>query len=228
MQNLPADESSELDPENDYGRSKMEAEKLIKAWAEAKDGRKALIMRPTVVFGAHNYGNIFNLMRNVDRGTNVEIGNKSVIKSTAYVENLIEATKFLFETVDLNYSVFNYADTPHLTNFEISSTIGEAMDKGGAIKIPYGLAITLGAVFDVLGRVLNKEMVISTKRVKKFCTSTYFRADKVLEFGFEPKYTTKEAIFETTKWFTENHAIWEKEFDNLKKLFKANYGITIE
>lgn len=228
VQNLPADENSILAPENDYGRSKLEAEKLIKAWTEKGEGRKALVIRPTVVFGTHNYGNIFNLMRNVDRGTNVEIGSKPVIKSTAYVENLVQATRFLMDKVQSEFEIFNYADTPHLSNFQISAAISDALDKKKAIKIPYAVAIALGGIFDVLGKVLNKEMVISVKRVQKFCTSTYFKAEKVLEYGFTPEFTTIEGIQETTKWFTENRDIWGEEFDNLKKLFKANYGITIE
>ena len=217
-----------LAPENDYGRSKMEAEKVIKEWVNEKVGRKALIIRPAVVFGSHNYGNIFNLMRNIDRGRNVVIGSKSVIKSTAYVQNVIAATKYLMDTVDSKFEVFNYADQPHLTNFEISAVIAESLGKGGSIKIPYSVAITLGSLFDVAGKLLNKEMVISTKRVKKFCTSTYFSADKVLEYGFKPEFDTKEAITETTHWFEENRKLWGKEFDNLKKLFRTNYGIIIE
>tara|TARA_Y100001935_G_scaffold247870_1_gene244331 strand:- start:44146 stop:45162 length:1017 start_codon:yes stop_codon:yes gene_type:complete len=228
VKNLPANEESQKMPENDYGRSKLEAEGIIKKWVDEKKGRKALIIRPSVVFGSHNYGNIFNLMRNIDRGRNVQIGNKSVIKSIAFVENLIDATLYLMQNVDSDFEVFNYADTPHLTNFEISHNISDGLGRKGAIKIPYGLAIALGGVFDMIGGLLNKEMVISVKRVQKFCTSTHFEAEKVKKFGFKPAYTTKEGLKKTAVWFDENRDTWQHEYDNLKKLFKTNYGISIE
>lgn len=224
----PADEQSEPAPENDYGRSKLEAEQVIRRWVDEEKGRKALIIRPAVVFGPHNYGNIFNLMRNIDRGVNVQIGSKPAIKSIAYVKNLVNATFYLMKHTESAFEVFNYADTPHLSNFEISNAISSGLDKKGVIKLPYFVAYSLGGFFDLIGRALDKEMVISVKRVKKFCTPTFFEAEKIKEFGFEPSYNTYEGLIETGKWFKKNRNIWESEYANLKKLLEKNYGISIE
>lgn len=224
----PAFEDSTPYPENEYGKSKLDAEALIKEWVDKEEGRKALIIRPAVVFGPHNYGNIFNLMRNIDRGLNVQIGNVPAIKSIAYVKNLVDATLYLMKTVDSDYEVFNYADTPHLSNYEISNVISEGLGKKGKIKVPYIVGNFLGVVFDLIGKALNKEMVISVKRVKKFCTPTYFEAQKVQEFGFTPSHNTTEGLLETGNWFVENRTIWEKEYKNLKRLLEKSYGISIE
>ncbi|MEX1013944.1 MAG: NAD-dependent epimerase/dehydratase family protein [Candidatus Paceibacterota bacterium] len=223
-----ADEDTNPIPDNDYGRSKVEAENLILEWAQQKPERKVLFIRPAVVFGPHNYGNLFNLTRNIDRGINFHIGKKPVIKSLAYVENLVEATYFLIQNMKEKSQVYNYVDKPQLTNVEISNTISKAFGQRKSITIFYPLALLLGYTFDLIGKFIDKEMMISVKRVKKFCTPTHFKAEKVFETGFTPRYNTESALTHTTKWFDENREEWGKEHEMLKKLFQKNYGITIE
>lgn len=227
-QSGPADEDSELTPDNDYGKSKLEAEKLVKDWVSEKPERKALIIRPSVIFGPHNFGNLFNLTRNLIRGTNFQIGNEPVIKSIAYVENLVEATRFLIQRMDNGVQIFNYVDEPQLSNFEISNIIGDTLGKKRSFKLPYSIALLLGYAFDAVGKIAGKELLISVRRVKKFCTATHFLASKIREAGFKPRYTSKEGLVSTTQWIKENKPEWEKEHEQLKKLFKSNYGITIE
>lgn len=224
----PADENSELNPDNDYGRSKLEAERIIQEWAFEKEERQVIIIRPAVVFGAYNFGNLFNLTRNIDRGLNVHIGNRPVIKSVAYVENLVDATKYLIDRFEGKFEIYNYVDEPQLSNIEISENIGAVLGKNKSLKIPYGIALTLGYFFDLVGILAKKELLISERRVKKFCTPTHFVADKIRENGFESRFTTKEALTLTTEWFDKNREVWKIEHERLKKLFKSNYGITIE
>lgn len=224
----PSDENTPPNPDNNYGRSKLEAEKVIREWAYQEDDRQVIIIRPAVVFGAYNFGNLFNLTRNIDRGLNVYIGNKPVIKSIAYVENLVEATKFLIDRFEDKFEIYNYVDTPQLTNIDISETIGKVLGKNRRLKIPYGVALILGYFFDLVGKIAKKELLISERRVKKFCTPTHFEAKKIKDSGFEPRYSTKEALIQTTEWFDKNREVWKVEHERLKKLFKSNYGITIE
>lgn len=224
----PADENTPPNPDNDYGRSKLEAEKIIWEWAHEKEERQVIIIRPAVVFGAYNFGNLFNLTRNIDRGLNVHIGNKPVVKSVAYVENLVDATKYLIDSFERKFEVYNYVDEPQLTNIEISESIGAVLGKNKSLKIPYRVALTLGYFFDLIGVLAKKELLVSERRVKKFCTPTHFIANKIRESGFESRYLTKEALKLTTLWFDKNREVWKIEHERLKKLFKSNYGITIE
>src|SRR5262249_22778787 len=64
---FPSEETSP-EPVNAYGRSKLEAERLIGQWALADPSRQALIIRPTVVFGPRNRANIFKLIKYVSDG----------------------------------------------------------------------------------------------------------------------------------------------------------------
>ena len=49
-------------PFNAYGRTKLGAEQVRPAWqAEAPERRSLVIVRPTVVFGEGNRGNVYDL-----------------------------------------------------------------------------------------------------------------------------------------------------------------------
>ena len=70
------------DPFNDYGRSKLMAENLIKEWFEkSPKGKSVTIIRPTVVFGEHNRGNVYNLIKQISDRKFIMIGNGNNKKS---------------------------------------------------------------------------------------------------------------------------------------------------
>jgi nucleoside-diphosphate-sugar epimerase len=72
---LGTNESGVIAPFNDYGRSKWEAEQVYKQWqAEDPQNRTLVIVRPTVVFGERNRGNVFNLLKQIASGKFVMVG----------------------------------------------------------------------------------------------------------------------------------------------------------
>ena len=72
---IGTDEVGKIAPFNDYGRTKYEAEKVFKAWqAEAPFERTLVIIRPTVVFGEQNRGNVYNLLRQIASGKFLMVG----------------------------------------------------------------------------------------------------------------------------------------------------------
>ena len=56
---------------------------------------------PSVVFGPRNYANVYTLMRQIRLGLYLPIGPGTNLKSMAYVENLIDATLYVWERTDL-------------------------------------------------------------------------------------------------------------------------------
>jgi GlcNAc-P-P-Und epimerase len=54
-------EDGEINPFNEYGRTKFEAEEKLRDW-QSKGQNSLLIIRPTVIFGEGNRGNVFNLL----------------------------------------------------------------------------------------------------------------------------------------------------------------------
>ena len=60
------DENGDINYFNDYGRTKFLAEEIYNEWLqEDAKNRTLIIIRPTVVFGEENRGNVYNLLNQI-------------------------------------------------------------------------------------------------------------------------------------------------------------------
>ncbi|NVK72536.1 MAG: NAD-dependent epimerase/dehydratase family protein [Oceanospirillaceae bacterium] len=192
------DENYQIDPFNHYGKSKWEAEKVIKDWYESNpEGKSVTIIRPTVIFGERNRGNVYNLLRQITSGRFMMIGKGQNKKSMAYVGNIVALIKDRLEKNELGYLVFNYADKPDFSMTELVNLIENKMSlKLPKKQIPYWLGMLGGYGFDILAFLTRKKLSISSIRVKKFCATTQFNANKVHSV-FKAPYTLEEGLNKT-------------------------------
>jgi nucleoside-diphosphate-sugar epimerase len=200
----PSSDDTIPQPNNFYGASKLKAEEIIREWAQADASRSVVIIRPTVVFGPRNHANIFRLVKQVSDGRFIWVGNGSDIKSVAYVENVVDATVFLFSRMGEGLYIYNYADSPHLTTKEIVHIIAaKAGVKVTKLKIPWSFAITTASVIDVLGKLLSIDFPITSARIRKFNTPTCHKAEKIFAMGFHPRFTIEDGLEKMVKWYIE-------------------------
>lgn len=202
------DESHPQDPFNHYGKSKWQAEEVIKEWYDKDpEGKSVTILRPTVIFGERNRGNVFNLLKQISSGKFLMIGKGQNKKSMAYVGNIVAFVKDRLNKGELGYHVFNYADKPDYNMNELVFVIENKMKlKIPKFKIPYWLGMFGGLCFDFLSKVTGKKLSISSVRIKKFCATTQFDSTKAHN-SFNAPYSLKEALNQTL----------ENEFINPKK-----------
>jgi nucleoside-diphosphate-sugar epimerase len=132
------DETHPADPFNHYGKSKWQAEEVLREWYNKNpDGKTLIIIRPTVVFGPGNRGNVYNLLAQIASGKFLMIGNGKNKKSMAYVDNVASFVQFCMDKNFSGYHVFNYADKPDLTTIELVKSVESALGKKlPAIRIP--------------------------------------------------------------------------------------------
>ena len=83
------DENHPKDPFNHYGKSKWQAEQVLERWYESHPGWNIDIIRPTVIFGERNRGNVYNLLRQISSGRFLMVGSGENRKSMAYVGNVV-------------------------------------------------------------------------------------------------------------------------------------------
>jgi GlcNAc-P-P-Und epimerase len=191
-------ENGVIKPFNEYGHTKALAENVYREWREKDpENRSLIIVRPTVVFGEGNRGNVYNLLNQINSGAFAMIGNGKNKKSMAYVENL---AAFLVKCIesDEKYAVYNYVDTPDFTMNELVSLArGKLRRKSSVgIRIPKFIGLMAGYTADVLAK-LGVRLPISSIRVKKFCASSEFSSAKADLDGFEAPYTLREGLDRT-------------------------------
>ncbi|MDX7992002.1 NAD-dependent epimerase/dehydratase family protein [Xenorhabdus littoralis] len=184
---------------NDYGKSKLEAEYVYDSWQEKEENRTLVTIRPTVVFGENNRGNVYNLFKQIASGRFLMIGSGNNKKSMAYVENVAAFLKFA-TTFSSGRHVFNYVDKPDFTMNELTDVICNSLGKKKSnIRIPYSIGILGGYCFDILSKLTKKELPISSIRVKKFCARTQFKSDNIAQTGFIPPVTLEQGIANTVQ-----------------------------
>ena len=195
------DESFPADPFNHYGKSKWQAEQLLQDWYKNHSDWNINIVRPTVIFGERNRGNVYNLLKQISSGKFLMVGNGKNHKSMAYVGNVVAFVKFLIDNVNSGYHVFNYIDKPDKDMNSLIKTISQVLNKNiPSTHFPYWMGMLGGYGFDVLAKITGKKLAISSVRVKKFCATTDFDATKAHSSGFIPPYTIDEGLKRTLEF----------------------------
>ena len=197
-----ADEGSSADPFNHYGKSKWQAEEILRDWYQKDTFKRSLtIVRPAVIFGENNRGNVYNLLNLISSGKFVMIGKGTNIKSMAYVENVAAFLKYCLETSKPSYRLFNYIDKPDFNMNDLVQQVETSLNKElSSIRLPYWLGYLGGMGLDLLSKVTGKKYPISTIRIKKFCATTQFDSTAIKRSGFSAPFSLTEGLHRTLQY----------------------------
>lgn len=199
----PIGEKAEYNPIHPYGSSKAEAEKLFFQLAEEDPEARILIIRPSVVFGPENPDstNIYRLIDSIYKGKFMMVGRGESLKSTSYIENLIQATLFLADRMEKGVQVYNYIDEPVISTDELVTKIYELLGlKRPSFYLPLSIAKPIAFASDIAASVIGIDFPITAARIEKFNTSTNFDASAIRKLGFEQPVSNEEALKKTVEW----------------------------
>jgi GlcNAc-P-P-Und epimerase len=203
---LETNETGNIRPFNEYGRTKFAAEGEFRKWQAGAPARSLTIVRPTVVFGERNRGNVYNLLRQLSSSHFVMIGSGQNRKSIAYVENV---AAFLEHAVNLGPGVHlhNYIDKP---DFSMDELVREVRSLLGLppirFRVPYSAGFALGKMFDLFAAVSQQKLAISSIRVKKFCANSTYQSS-AMSAGFVPPVHLADGLARTVRYeFLEKRA----------------------
>ena len=171
-------------PQTPYGRSKLEAEKVVQeAIGKGSKGHtsgqhmpiKSFILRPCMIHGPGNKGNLNLLLRIVGSGLPWPLGAFENRRSFASIGNVCAAVEGLLGGKAAP-GVYQIADDEALSTNELIRMMAEIMGKRVRIwNVPAGLVRWLARAGDVLHLPLNSERlkkltesyVVSNTEVKK-------------------------------------------------------------
>ena len=195
------DENTPADPFNHYGKSKWQAEQVLQEWYKTHNDWNIDIIRPTVIFGERNRGNVYNLLHQLSTGRFFKIGNGRNVKSMAYVGNVVAFVKYMIENVTEGYNIFNYIDKPDFNMNQLTELVCSKLGKKiPAISFPYWIGMAGGYFFDFISFISRKKLEISSVRVKKYCSTTQYDSTKARNTGFVAPYTLSEGLTRTLEF----------------------------
>ncbi len=185
-------------PETPYGSSKLAAEKIHQGWQAACAQRKLLILRPGVVFGPGEGGNVTRLVRSLIKGYFVYVGNRKTRKAGGYVKELAYTAQFGLEHQDRTmepFTLLNFSmnPTPALEEFVLAiQTVGGI--RRSPLSIPRSLLVGVSFPIDAVAKSFGIRQPISPVRVRKLFRSTSVDPKRLRELGYQWKYTLEEAF----------------------------------
>ncbi|MFN7949655.1 MAG: NAD-dependent epimerase/dehydratase family protein [Blastocatellia bacterium] len=182
-------------PLTPYGQSKLAAEKLVLARA-AQTGMHAVVLRPAVVYGPRDRGNVSRLIETIRRGRFFIIGDGANRKSMVAVENVVAAALLVAGDERARGQIYNICDERSYTLNEIAATIAEAVGRKPRFpRLPTSVAMLMGRLADAVSRVSGMNLPLSADRVRKLAGNTRYSAAKIeRELGFRPGVELKQSV----------------------------------
>jgi nucleoside-diphosphate-sugar epimerase len=195
-------EAHDPQPSGPYGASKLAAEKLLRI-AAASGTVDALIIRPTVTFGPENFANMFSLIRQIDAGLYLQVGESKNIKSLSYVHNLVSFTLWAWARHGTGVEEFNWVEIPDLTSGEIARELADALGRRiSHVRLPLKLALLLAIPIEIIASLSGKTLPVTRARIRKMAVDqTQFSARKALDLGFYPEVSLRDALRQTVTWY---------------------------
>ena len=186
-------------PNTPYGISKLTAEKIHEKWAVKDESRELTIVRPGIVYGKGEHGNMTRLYSGQKGHYFVYTGRKDTIKACVYVKELVRFFKYRmidhsFPGVDL----YNCTFEPAYNIEQICVTMQKATGMHSYIPlIPGGLLMTAARILGPLG---GKKVGIHPDRVKKLMISTNISGKKLAATDYKFHYSLEESFRD---WFED-------------------------
>ncbi len=186
-------ESDFGDADTAYGASKLQAEEILRTWQAEKAGRRIRIVRPGVVFGPGDTGNMRRLIHGLSKGRFAYIGRDDTVKSCIYLKDMV---RLLVRLID--------DDGPHDTYHAVYPQPTTIRDHVEAINaawgwdrhpptVPYRLALAAATPFAVVDPP-GTRFGVHPRRIQKLHLDTNISSERLADLGFTQQYSLREAF----------------------------------
>ncbi len=179
------DENSECNPTDPYGKSKLEAEKLLLGLED--EYFKVAVIRSPLVYGAGVKANMYNLVKLVNRFILLPLGGIHNCRSFVYAGNLVALLKHIINKQ--SSGIFIAGDRESLSTTRLIQIIAKASNR----KI---ILITIPSLAMKLLHVLKPtiaDRLFGSLELNNTTTNT--------KLNFYPPFTVEEGIGEMVSWY---------------------------
>lgn len=161
-----------------YGRSKAEAEDLIRDWGAGHSVRVGIARLPLVA-GPDPPGNLGAMLSALSRGRYLRIGDGSARRSVVLAR---DAARGLFEIAERG-GVFHLTDGHNPSFRQLEEALRAALGCKVVRSLPLALAVPMARAGDLASRVLRHDMPLTTPRLRKM-TRTFTVSDQKARRAF--------------------------------------------
>lgn len=178
------DENTPLLAADPYGKSKIQAEKLVADWC-GKNNINCTILRLPLLAGTNPPGNLKSMIKGIKAGYYFNIAGGQAKKSMVMARDV---AKIIPKVASIG-GIYNLTDRHHPNFFELSALIAKQLGKKTPLNMPKWLAVLLAKTGDVVG---SKAPINSNKLAKIMSDLTFDDSKAKEKIGWNPGYVLQE------------------------------------
>ena len=185
-------EKSECNPDTLYGQSKLDAEIGLRAIVQ-DSFMSWTILRPTLVYGPGNPGNMERLIKLINLRLPLPLGAINNQRSFLYVGNLVDGIILCIDHPSAKNQIFIISDDQDLSTAELILYIGKALGRQPLLlQVP-------GSILKLIGKLTGQ-----TKTVTRLMGSLIVDNHKIKRtLDWKPAYSISEGLEATCHWYCQ-------------------------
>jgi nucleoside-diphosphate-sugar epimerase len=190
--NHPVTEFLELDPQDSYAHSKMQAEQQLREIAQSSQ-LDVVIFRPPLVYGPGVKANFLRLMRMVDLGMPMPLAAVENRRSLLYIENLVDVLALSIVHPEAVGQTFLVSDGQDVSTPMLISMLADSFNiKPRLFPVSLPVMRTLAAVGGERSTVdrLVQSLIVNSEHVRRMLDWT-------------PPYSLETGIRQTAYWYQQ-------------------------
>jgi len=189
------EESGPIKAETPYALSKLRCEQFLQQLTGLE---RIIVVRPALVFGEGDRGNLISLIRQINSGKYFNIGGNKARKSLIYAKDVAEAIRLLVEKAPTGYQEYNVANPETISVTDLSNQIARCLQKGNQVSLPEPL---LRAGASIAEGLLGEKSPVTVSKIEKLTTTTTCSVQKLTETTkFSPKFSLADALANEIDW----------------------------
>ena len=186
-------------PITHYGKSKLLAEQYILS-KEIPEGKRVYVLRPCMIHGVGNKGNLNLLYDFASKGLPWPLGDFKNSRSYCSIENLCFIIKELIDRNDIPCGIYNVSDDEPISTNQVVSLIAESKGKPARVL---NLSKSFIKAIARLGDFL--QLPLNTERLQKLTESYVVSNHKIKRALGKPlPLTSTEGLHKTFRSFSSN------------------------
>ena len=180
-------------PSTAYGRSKLEAENRLR---EVAGGSMTwTIIRPTLVYGPGNPGNMASLVHIVRAGVPLPLGSIDNRRSFTYVQNLVDFTEVAATHPAARDSVFLISDNSDMSIAELLSRLADCLGRPARVfPMPMSLLRIAARSSDFATTLIRRRLPFGSTQLDQLSSSLFVDPSACFATGWRPRYATDEGL----------------------------------
>ncbi len=196
------DEKTKENPLIPHEKCKLEAEKILKKYSKKKNYNFSII-RPSIVYGEHCFGDSYDMIKMINKGFFLMPGNGKNKTPWIYVKNVVNATVLLMKKGENQKYIINHKEK--LSFNKIIKFAGRKLNKKILIfHIPLFIVRPATFMLEKLYLLFGKSPFINMYRLTSMTTDRIYSIEKIENLGYKEEVNFRRGMEKTIRWYKKN------------------------